>query len=236
MDNNEASDNGNHQVKLIGICDPSYRAHRFILLLFIISLSFGTYFCYDIPAALQDVFIQQLDMSFTQFTMLYSFYSIPNILFGFIGGVLIDRVFGIRIGTIIFSSIVTTGQLIFAIGAFTNQLWIIYLGRFIFGIGGGITAISGSTFAAKWFKSKELNLVFGLQLCLARMASTICLNLLFPINNMIRNFLDPDSSANQVIGFTLIIALLTCVYSLLCAIILAYFDYRGDRLLKRQKV
>ena len=43
------------------------------------------------------------------------------------------RVFGIRWGTIIFSSIVTGGQCVYALGAFVNQFWLMQLGRFIFG-------------------------------------------------------------------------------------------------------
>lgn len=44
-----------------------------------------------------------------------------------------DRVFGIRLGTIIYMFILMVGQLIFAIGGLIDTFWLMVLGRFIFG-------------------------------------------------------------------------------------------------------
>lgn len=43
------------------------------------------------------------------------------------------RVFGIRLGTIIYAVLVVIGQIVFAAGAYLNTLWIMLLGRLIFG-------------------------------------------------------------------------------------------------------
>lgn len=51
----------------------------------------ASYFCYDNPAALQDNFKRDLDLSTSQFVMLYSIYSWPNVVLCFVGGFLIDR-------------------------------------------------------------------------------------------------------------------------------------------------
>lgn len=42
---------------------------------------------------------------------------------------------------------------------------------FIFSIGGESLAVAQNTYAVSWFKGKELNLVFGLQLSMARIVS-----------------------------------------------------------------
>jgi len=42
-------------------------------------------------------------------------------------------VFGIRLGTIVYALLVVLGQLVFAAGAYVNTLWIMLLGRLIFG-------------------------------------------------------------------------------------------------------
>lgn len=42
---------------------------------------------------------------------------------------------------------------------------------FIFRIGGESLAVAQNTYAVSWFKGKELNLVFGLQLSMARIVS-----------------------------------------------------------------
>lgn len=43
----------------------------------------------------------------------------------------------------------------------------------IFRIGGESLAVAQNTYAVSWFKGKELNLVFGLQLSMARIVSMV---------------------------------------------------------------
>ena len=43
------------------------------------------------------------------------------------------RVFGIRLGTLIFSTLVTIGHFTYAMGAIADQFWLMQTGRFIFG-------------------------------------------------------------------------------------------------------
>ena len=45
-----------------------------------------------------------------QYNLLYSLYSWPNVFLSLVGGVLIDRFFGVRVGSIVFSCLVTFGQ------------------------------------------------------------------------------------------------------------------------------
>ena len=47
------------------------------------------------------------------------------------------------------------------------------VGRFVFGIGGESLAVAQNTYAVAWFKGKELNMVFGFQLSVARVGSTV---------------------------------------------------------------
>ncbi len=46
----------------------------------------------------------------TEYTLLYSLYAWPNVILAFFGGYLIDRLFGVRIGALIFLSLVCLGQ------------------------------------------------------------------------------------------------------------------------------
>lgn len=160
----------------------------------------ASYFCYDNPGALQDYFKKDLHLSTTQFAMLYSIYSWPNVILCFVGGFLLDRwviqfsseiefnqqykqfcsflscicsVFGIRFGTIIYMFILMIGQLIVAVGGILDAFWLMILGRFIFGIGAESLAVAQNNYAVLWFKGKELNMVFGLQLSFARVGSTV---------------------------------------------------------------
>ena len=81
---------------LQALCDPSHLAHRLVVLLLMCFLGFGSYFCYDNPAALQIQVKRDMQVNTTKFMLLYAWYSWPNVVLCFFGGFLIDRVFGIR--------------------------------------------------------------------------------------------------------------------------------------------
>ncbi|XP_076824533.1 lysosomal dipeptide transporter MFSD1-like [Clavelina lepadiformis] len=162
---------------------------------------------------------------------LYAWYSWPNVVLCFFGGFLLDRVFGVRLGSIIFSVFVLIGQLIYALGATVEKLWLMDVGRFIFGIGGESLAVAQNTYAVLWFKEKDLNLVFGLQLSMARIGSTVNMNLMVPVYDWVEN----TFSSDRTLGISLFLAAITCIFSLGCALLLAYLDRRAERMLGREK-
>uniref|UniRef100_A0A8C4E1Q8 Lysosomal dipeptide transporter MFSD1 n=1 Tax=Dicentrarchus labrax TaxID=13489 RepID=A0A8C4E1Q8_DICLA len=155
------------------ICDPSHLLHRVVVLLFMCFLGFGSYFCYDNPAALQTQVIQDLNLNTAKFMQLYAWYSWPNVVLCFFGGFLLDRI----VFVVVFKRFHCV-QVIFAAGALVNHFWLMEAGRFVFGIGGESLAVAQNTYAVNWFKGKELNLVFGLQLSMARVGSTVNMNIM----------------------------------------------------------
>lgn len=214
------------------MCNPRKVFYRYFALIFMCMLGFGSYFCYDNPAALQDHFKKDLSISTATFTAFYSWYSWPNVVLCFLGGYLIDRVFGIRIGALVFGGMVFVGQIIFAIGALKNKIWLMDAGRFIFGIGGESLAVAQNTYAVTWFFGKELNLVFGLQLSIARLGSTVNLIVMGPIYDWIGQ----TKSGYDCLGTALLVASLTCVFSLVCASILGLLDIRRTRIVGKEEV
>jgi len=137
----------------------------------------------------------------------------------FIGGFLIDRVFGIRLGTIIYLFILLVGQLLFAFGGFLGAYWVMIVGRFIFGIGAESLAVAQNNYAVLWFKGKELNMVFGLQLSVARFGSTVNFWVMQPLYKYVTNFYQ----GHTAVGVVLLLAAGTCVLSFICALILGKF-------------
>ena len=77
------------------------------------------------------------------------------------------------------------------------------------------------------FKGKELNMVFGFQLSVARVGSTVNFVLMEPLFDYIDQFTD----GHTTVGWTLLIAGLTCVMSFVCAVALAWMDRRRNRML-----
>lgn len=189
----------------------------------------GSYFCFDNPAALQDDFIKELDLNTTTFAWIYAIYSWPNVVLCFIGGYLIDRVFGIRLGTIIYLFILVVGQLLFATGGLLKAYWLMIVGRFVFGIGAESLAVAQNNYAVLWFKGKELNMVFGLQLSFARVGSTVNFLVMEPIYGVVKQYY----TGHTAIGVVLLLAGTTCIMSFICALILGWMDKRAQRILNR---
>lgn len=211
------------------LCFPSSALHRYFVLFFMCMLGFGSYYCYDNPGALQNQIVADMGISVGSFSQLYAWYSWPNSILCFFGGFLIDRILGIRMGAIVFAGFILLGQIVFAGGALINQYWVMILGRFIFGIGGESLAVAQNTYAVSWFKNKELNMVFGLQLSIARVGSTANFLTMVLVYNQIHEWV----SGYLSLGYALLFASVTCILSFICALILAYFDKRASKILKK---
>ncbi|XP_071453924.1 lysosomal dipeptide transporter MFSD1-like [Hetaerina americana] len=207
-------------------CNPKHALHRFIALLFMCLLGFGSYFCYDNPGALQDNFKADMGLTTAEFVYLYSWYSWPNVILCFVGGFLIDRVFGIRLGTVIYATLVFIGAVIFALGGIFDAFWLMVVGRFIFGIGGESLSVAQNNYAVLWFKGKELNMVFGLQLSFARVGSTVN----FLVIQYIYNWVSKYYQGYMCTGVVLLIASTTCLLSLVCAFALGWMDWRAEKI------
>ena len=123
-------------------------------------------------------------------------------------GYLIDRVFGIRLGAIIFAGFIAggkrfikmymvrfwyvmnsvqhfpysfAGQALTTLGVFLDNKIVVYVGRFVFGIGGENLAVACNTYSSSWFKGTFLNMAFGFQLAVVRVGSAVSLQIMGPI-------------------------------------------------------
>ncbi len=155
-----------------GFFHPSKPIYRFTNLLFIASLSFGSYFAYDIIGAIAPSLITELKASRATVGTMNTMYSIAAILVVLFGGMLIDRL-GTRKASIIFSALVFIGA---AIVWQAKSIPVIFLGRFIFGAGSEPLVVAQSAMLARWFKNKEMAMAFGVQLTVSRLGSLFAFN------------------------------------------------------------
>ncbi len=208
-----------------GCCsDPLSAPYRYSMLIFVCFLSFGSYYCYDNPAALNTIFTTDLGMNAVDFMNLYAWYSWPDIIMSFIGGILIDRVLGVRWGAIVFAAFVFIGQILFAGGAFAGSYGLMYFARFIFGLGGENLAVAQNCYVTVWYKPHEMNFIFGLTLSMARIGSTVNLNTMVPIYNAAGRAFGVKHWTQM--GAALMIASAFCILSLICAWLLGIFYVR----------
>jgi MFS family permease len=196
--------------------DPRHRSYRFAVLFFVALVTFGSYFAYDSVGAIAPMLITALGVDREAIGQMYTVYSIAAILSVFIGGLLIDRI-GTRRASLLFSGLVTAGALIVALAP---NLWILYLGRFVFGWGSESLVVAQSAIFARWFKGKELALSFGIGLTLSRLGTLFSFNTEALIADFFKDY-----------RYALWAAVLFCVASLGSNLVYNLLDRRGEKTL-----
>jgi MFS family permease len=140
---------------------------------------FGSYYCYDNPAALHDqlhdLFVPKAisGSSFEYyFSMFYTAYSIPNVVLPFFGGLLADRWGAARCASLCIFCI-AVGQCVVALGVSFQSIGFILFGRVLFGIGGESLCVAISALLQQVFAGAEVGLAMGLNLSVSRLGSVI---------------------------------------------------------------
>ncbi|KAF9423928.1 hypothetical protein BGZ94_008136 [Podila epigama] len=136
---------------------------------------FGNYYAFDNPAALNQPLQEHLGMSDDTYAyfinILYTAYSLPNIVLPWFGGYAVDR-FGHRKLLLWLSATVAFGHLIVCLGVQSKHVPSMILGRVIFGAGETL-AVTQSAITVKYFRGKELAMALGINLCVARLGSVL---------------------------------------------------------------
>lgn len=155
-------------------------AMRWFVLILISGLTFGTYWFQDFYSGLKPLMESQLGVTSSEFGSLISITTIAN-LFGMIiiGGIILDKV-GIRIAGTIFGTLAVIGAALNALGAsgfFTedqdSQLYIMMVGRILFGSGLEIVCVVAMRTVVKWFKGYELALAMAINMGFGRLGSAM---------------------------------------------------------------
>jgi MFS family permease len=199
-----------------GFFHPTRPIYRFVNLLFISSLTFGSYFAYDIIGAIAPSLIEGLNASRATVGAFNTMYSVAAVLMCLLAGLLFDRL-GTRKAGIIFSTLVLVGAVIFWRA---QSIPLMFLGRFIFGAGAEPLVVAQSAMLARWFKNKELALSFGVALTVSRLGS------LFALSNgeLITKYFGSFRNA-------LLAAAAACVISFIGSILYFIMDKRGEKAL-----
>ncbi len=200
-----------------GVFHPAKPLYRFIILIFVASLSFGSYFAYDIVGAIAPTLIEELGATRGTLGTFYTMYHVAAILFVLIGGFLIDRL-GTRKASFAFSLLVLVGAgLVWS----AKSIPMFFVGRFIFGAGSEPLIIAQSAILARWFKNKELGFSFGITLTVSRLGTLFAFNTGELITSHFGSF-----------RYALFVAVIACAISIVGNIFYIIMDRRGEVVLK----
>ena len=161
------------KISVLNIKKEPSALFRWLILVFISLAMFGNYYIYDSISPLADVLTKQLGFNDSDIGLLVGIYSVPNIFMVLIGGMIIDR-FGTRSSTFVFALLCMIGAFITAFSG--GVLFIMALGRLIFGLGAESMIVGITTVIGRWFKGKQLSFAFGLNLTIARLGSFTAFN------------------------------------------------------------
>lgn len=140
---------------------------RFTILFLSSFILFAFYYVYDIPIALNTrLSTDKSIVDATHLTLLYSAYSLPNIILPLFTVTLFPDPLKLCL-------VVLAGNIIFLTGVFLNKFVLMLLGRIIFGIGGEGFSVLQNKMMAKYFMGRELALSMGLSAAFARCGTVI---------------------------------------------------------------
>ena len=111
------------------------------------------------------------DFEYT-FNLMYSVYSLPNVILPLLGGVLIFK-YGYRIMFLVFGFSILIGQLIFAIGCSTKSIPVMLIGRTVFGFGGESINTTLISVILQWFAPNEISFALGLCISCAKFGTVL---------------------------------------------------------------
>ena len=169
--------------------DKKNTVSQWIVLFCICLFPCGAYFVFDAPAALQRYFQAGLEITATEYMDYYVWYSMPNIVMCIFAGILVDNVFGRRLGAAVFCAVVFVGQTMFATGiawSTNNKNWtyLAKLGRTVVGTGVESIAVCSKSYLGWWYKGTPMmSFAFGVCIAFWRVSSSFSLMFFQPYYN-----------------------------------------------------
>ena len=212
-------------------CNPRNTPYRYFILILLFLSNVSIYFAIELPSGLQLDIINVMNINAKQYNLLFSVFTWPDLVLSVFGGILIDRVIGMRIGILLLVLFALSGQTIFALGMFLNNFTVALLGRIVLGCGIGLLKSLIFVFVAIWFKGKELSFITGLTAFFVRTGTT--LGILAPqhIYDGLKYF---SLSKSFRLGITSSIGVAAFVLSFICCIFAVMLDKRGDHIIEER--
>ncbi|CAD7926752.1 unnamed protein product [Amoebophrya sp. A25] len=106
------------------------------------------------------------------FNLLYTLYSCPNVVLPLLGGVFMDRV-GVKVSVMVLTAFVVAGAALVTAGCWAKSWMLMWAGRVLFGVGGESLQVAQNALIFTYFEGAEIATAMGLNLCVARMGSSV---------------------------------------------------------------
>ncbi|KAI7901901.1 major facilitator superfamily domain-containing protein [Cokeromyces recurvatus] len=139
----------------------------------------------------------------SQYGVIQSSVAIVNTILPVVGGIFIDA-FGTIPGALLTTLLITSGNILVALAASPKSLYVMVMGRVLYGIGSGTVVIVQETILSQWFTGRSLAGVVALMLTVSRLASFCAQATVIPIANRTGWY-----------GYSLWFSALLCIFSMI---------------------
>ena len=202
--------------------------YKYLFLFFLSSIRLFTNCCFELPSGIEDTIIKVMKVTTAEYDLLFSISVLPSTFLCLIGGVLVDRLVGLRIGLLIVVSSALLGQIVWAIGGFTDRYFIMLVGRFFIGAGNQLVIVISHAFKAVWFK-EDLPFALSIDMGFGRIGGTLAI--LLP--QFIYDSFSVFNSSTFRLGVTLLTFAGLIIVGLSFAFIIFCMDYMREQSLEK---
>jgi MFS family permease len=131
--------------------------YRWIILGLVLFCQLSQAVAYQCIPPILGILVLSLKLSYTQAGGLMSLYSLPRVILGIPGGVLVDRYGAKKVGGACLLTL-SLGTLLVALG---SDYWVLGTGRLLMGIGATFLIVVTLHVVTFWFRDKEMGLAMG---------------------------------------------------------------------------
>ena len=204
-------ENGQRSSGADSTCNLQRGNCRLVILMFLSLSTFCFYFCVDMPAALERTIIQVMRVETWQYELLYSLSSGPSVIIVLVVGVLLDKVLGLRAGYLLFLVLACLGQLLFALGGFLDQFWLMVVGRAVLGPATQSVMLTLDLLSADLYEQQRVSFAFALIHCAFCLAEVSNFNLTGLFYGLLSFITDPHCRLGTVLLLGFCLSLLSLV-------------------------
>ncbi|EFA75317.1 hypothetical protein PPL_11393 [Heterostelium album PN500] len=152
--------NQNKSTTFLGISKNTIK--KCVVMFLIANLGYGLQLSYSTPVALSQTYFKELKISEEQYGLLFSVYSLPNLIMIIVGGILID-ILGTDIISIIFCGIAAFSSIFTVLSMPHFNLMMV--GRFLLGMGGETLLACATTMIPLFYSPREVPICMGFLAC-----------------------------------------------------------------------
>lgn len=210
---------------------PSKYWKWYILLLASV-ITFGGYYSFDFPSVTHNQLYRHFHSSLPpaldiyeektrkkefefQFNLLFSLYSLPNMILPLLGGIAIDKMGNNRV-VFITATLVLLGNILQTYACYQVNMIYFLLGRFLFGLGAECLQVCANIIISKWFNGMELAFAMALNLSCCKLAGVLT------------DWLSPYFESRFGVAISSFVVSFVCILCYFGALLLIYEEVKYD--------